>query len=195
MNLEYQAKQSLEPSRAQEPEPTQEPTVLSVLSSSPEAMEALSPRERAFALENSIRAAALAPVECPLRHFFADGVYVREIFMPAGAVIVGHIHKHEHVAIMQKGDISIYDETGLQRMKGPHTFISKAGIKRALYIHEDTIFSTIHRLRDPDERDLDALKKEYVTETNAEYEQYMLTIENKGLLTPNATRGQARGQA
>jgi hypothetical protein len=162
---------------------TDETTILSVLSSTPEAMDALSPRERAFALENAIRADNLPALELPLRHFFADGVYVREIFMPAGAVVVGHIHKHEHVAIMQTGDISIYDETGLQRMKGPHTFISKAGIKRALYIHSNTLFTTIHRLRDPNERDLDALKKEYVAETIAEYEQFMLTIENKGLLT------------
>jgi hypothetical protein len=179
MNLEYQAKQSLEPSRAEDGEPA----VLSVLSASPQALEALSPRERAFALEGAIRAADLPPVELPLRHFFADGVYVREIFMPAGAVVVGHIHKHEHVAIMQTGDISIFDETGLQRMKGPHTFISKAGIKRALFIHQDTVFTTIHRLRDPDERDLDALKKEYVAETIAEYEEFMLNMDKQGLLT------------
>lgn len=183
MNLEYQAKQSLDPSC-----PMDAPTVLSVLSSTREEMEGLSPRDRAFALEHAARATNLPSVELPLRHFFADGVYVREIFMPAGAVVVGHIHKHEHVAIMLKGDISIYDETGLQRMKGPHTFISKAGIKRALYIHEDTLFTTIHRLRDPDERDLDELKKEYVTETIQEYEEFMLSTEKEALLTNGGTR-------
>ena len=34
--------------------------------------------------------------KCPLRHFFADGVYVREIFIPKGMLIVGKIHKHSH---------------------------------------------------------------------------------------------------
>jgi hypothetical protein len=33
-------------------------------------------------------------VELPLRHFIADGCYVREIFMPAGLDVTGRIHKH-----------------------------------------------------------------------------------------------------
>jgi hypothetical protein len=198
MNLEYQAKHSLEPSRTDDSE---EPTILSVLSTTPQALEALPPRERAFALENAIRAnigTGLEERTLPLRHWIANGVYVREIFMPAGTVVVGWIHKHEHVAIMQQGDISIYDETGLQRMKGPCTFISRTGVKRALYIHTDTLFTTIHsishlpaadieRLKQEIGRvapgaDIIELKREVAAETNAEYEEFMLTQENQGLL-------------
>ena len=42
-------------------------------------------------------------VECPLKHYFAPGVYLREIFMPAGSVVIGKIHKTEHFNIIQKG--------------------------------------------------------------------------------------------
>lgn len=139
-------------------------------------MNALAAIENVFALQHALehQAHPSKRIALPLRHFFANGVYVREISMPAGAVVIGHIHKHEHVAIMQRGAMSIYDETGLQRMTAPHTFISRPGVKRALYIHEDVIFTTIHRMSDPFLRDLNALHKEFVAETQEEYMVYAL---------------------
>ena len=180
-----------------------ETTILSVLSADPKSLEELPPRDRAFALEASIRAnigTTLEPRKLPLRHFLANGVYVREISMPAGTVVVGWIHKHDHVAAMLTGDISIYDETGLQRMKGPTTFISKAGIKRAIYVHEDTIFTTVHGVGhcDPEQierfklaiaaaldgEDVVELKCEVACETVEEYEGFMITQSNiRGAIT------------
>ena len=33
----------------------------------------------------------------PLKHTFADGIYVRQMSMRPGSVVVGAIHKHLHV--------------------------------------------------------------------------------------------------
>ncbi len=153
--------------------------VLSALALTEQGLRALPPVARVFALQHEmdklIHPSKRTPL--PLRHFFANGVYVREISMPAGAVVVGHIHKHEHVAIMIQGDMSVYDETGLQRIEAPHTFISRAGVKRALYIHEDVIFTTIHKMQDPAQRDLIALHHEFVAITPEEYEAHALGYE------------------
>lgn len=139
---------------------------------------------RAFAFEREI-GRAVPPskqLDLPLRHYFADGTYVREMFMPKNTVIVGHIHKYEHVAMVIYGDVSVYDHTGVRRVVGPHTFVSEAGVKRAFYAHEDTLFCTVHRLRDPNMRDLEELEKEFVAVTDTEYKAFLLT-HNQGLLT------------
>lgn len=93
--------------------------------------------------------------ECPLKHYFAPGVYIREIFMPAGLIVIGKIHKTEHFNIIQKGAVSLFSEHGVEYKCGPITFISKPGVQKVLYIHEDTVWSTVHIT---DERDLEALE-------------------------------------
>lgn len=99
---------------------------------------------------------ALPQVDCPLKHYFAPGVYIREIFMPAGAIVIGKIHKTEHFNIIQRGAVSLIDEKGERELlHAPHTFVSKAGVQKVLYIHEDTVWSTVHLTS---ERDLDKLE-------------------------------------
>ena len=44
---------------------------------------------------------------CPLNHYFSDGIYVREITIPAGMVIVGKIHKHRHPNFLIKGKVMV----------------------------------------------------------------------------------------
>ena len=84
--------------------------------------------------------------ECPLKHSFADGIYVREIFIPAGTLLVGKIHKHEHPNMFVSGDVSVYTEyDGVQRLNKPTSMISKSGTKRVVYAHQDTIWITYHR--------------------------------------------------
>lgn len=84
-------------------------------------------------------------VECPLKHYFAPGVYLREIFMPAGSIVIGKIHKTEHFNIIQKGKVSLFgDGKPREVLEGPVTFISSPGIQKVLYIHEDTVWSTVH---------------------------------------------------
>lgn len=98
-------------------------------------------------------------VECPLKHHFAPGVYLREIFMPAGAIVIGKIHKTEHFNIIQKGKVSLIGEGETCVLEGPCTFVSKAGIQKVLYIHEDTIWSTVHLT---EERDLERLEAQLI---------------------------------
>lgn len=84
-------------------------------------------------------------VDCPLRHYFAPGVYLREIFMPADSVVIGKIHRTEHFNIIQKGRVRVAHGDGTTMvLEGPCTFVSKAGVQKTLYIETDTIWTTIH---------------------------------------------------
>jgi hypothetical protein len=130
---------------------------------------AIESRSKILALQSAI--GQCAQVDLPLTHYFADGVYVRQIFMPAGTVVVGKIHMREHVNIVSCGDVTCFTEFQVARFQGPKTFISTPGTKRALYVHEHTIWSTIHRV---DHDDIAKLEDELVVETYAEYDKKLI---------------------
>jgi hypothetical protein len=58
--------------------------------------------------------------------------------------LTGKVHNFDHVSILSKGDVSVMTPDGVNRIKAPATWISKAGTKRLIYVHEETIWSTIH---------------------------------------------------
>lgn len=80
----------------------------------------------------------------PVKHSFADGCYVREIFNPAGELLVTKIHKKEHPFFLMKGKMSILTEEGVKHIQAPHHGITKPGTKRIIYTHTDCVFITVH---------------------------------------------------
>ena len=87
---------------------------------------------------------ALPQLDLKPVHYFAKGMYARELFMPAGSVITGKIHKQEHLVIISSGTVSISTENGTQLIQGPATFVAPGGSKRAFFAHTDTLFTVIH---------------------------------------------------
>lgn len=103
---------------------------------------------------------------CSLTHRFTPGMYVREIFMPAGVVWTTKIHKFEHPFVVSQGLVSVYSGIdGPQLIRAPHCGITKAGTRRFLVVHEDTIWTTFH-LNPNDERDLTVLGPQLCTHRN-----------------------------
>lgn len=101
---------------------------------------------------------ALPQTDCPLKHTFAPGMYAREIYLPADTFIVGKIHKHAHLNIVTRGRCTVVTEFGRREIDasaGPVTFTSDAGAKRALYVHEDTVWTTIHAVQSTDLADIE----------------------------------------
>lgn len=99
---------------------------------------------------------------CPLKHTFADGVYIREIFIPKGTLLVGKIHKHSHPNFLLKGDVSVATEEGPKRLQAPLSMVSPAGTKRVVYAHEDTVWITVHVT---DKKDLCEIEEEIIAKT------------------------------
>jgi len=100
---------------------------------------------------------------CQIKHHFSPGVYSREMFMPKGSLVVGAIHKHDHLVIVV-GDIETVIDGELVRLKGHNTFLSKKGAKRALLAYEDSwvtgIFAT-------NETDIAKLENELVEDADS----------------------------
>lgn len=123
-------------------------------------------RERLDALESELR--KHPQVEIEPRHYFAKGLYAREITIPRGTLLTGKIHTTQHINIISQGDISVLTEHGPKRVKAPCTLISPPGTKRAGYAHEDTVWTTIHAnpndLTDPDELEAVLITPVYLVE-------------------------------
>lgn len=86
----------------------------------------------------------LPQVECPLEHHFCNGVYLREITMPAGTRIIGHEHNTEHFNIILKGRAKVYCEGDVSTITAPHLFVSGPGARKILEIEEDMTWMTVH---------------------------------------------------
>lgn len=113
---------------------------------------------------------ALPQVDCRTEHFFGPGLYIRQITIPAGALVVGHAHKTEHVNIMLKGRVTIATPEGVATLSAPLVFIAPPGRKVAL-AHEETVWQNVHAT---DERDLDKLEELFVEKSDTWNETHAL---------------------
>lgn len=112
-------------------------------------------REAVVALQNAL--ATLPQLDLPPKHYFAPGMYGRELAIPADSVVVGKIHRHQHITILLSGTATINTDKGMETITGPHTWISQENAKRALYTHTDCVFFTCHT-NETNETDLDVLE-------------------------------------
>jgi hypothetical protein len=82
-------------------------------------------------------------VDLQTKHYFGPSIYVREVTMPAGSVVIGKHHKKEHLCIMLQGRMIIIDEDGKrEEMVAPLTYVAQPG-RKVLYILETTVFQNL----------------------------------------------------
>lgn len=95
-------------------------------------------------------------VECPITHYFVNGVYCREMFMPKGVVLTSKIHLSMHPFILSKGKIAVVDNNGEpQIIEAPYLGVTFPGTRRIIYSYEDSVWTTIHRTDVKPESDSD----------------------------------------
>lgn len=98
------------------------------------------------------------PVVIEPVHRFAKGLYAREITIPKGTLLTGRVHKTEHLNFCV-GDITVWTEDGMKRIRGHATLVSRPGTKRVGYAHEDTVWTTVHAT---EETELEKLEAELI---------------------------------
>lgn len=122
-------------------------------------------RAKVYALETALL--AMPQVDCPVRNLFADGLYAREMTLPAGTVITGAVHKTQHITIISKGMVRVLRPEGAVVFVAPAMFISEPGVKNAVHALEDTVWTTFHPNVD-NEQSVDVLVERYTTSKNSE---------------------------
>lgn len=112
----------------------------------------------------------------PLKHSFSDGIYTREMFLPKDTFAIGKIHKLDHTWFLLKGSLLIATQDGVEKVVAPFQGNSKAGVKRAVYVLEDSVFVNVFP-NNGNVKDIDELEKTFVVETQEQFKEFL--IKNK----------------
>ena len=119
-------------------------------------------RKKIFNIENSIlenknpnyKTFTNDTENCPLKHYFSDGIYVREIFIPKGMVIT--------------------EQKGEEIIEGPCFMMSEPGTKRALYSVTDLVWTTIHH-NPTNTEEISELEDMVIAKNYDEYNKFIKT--------------------
>lgn len=89
-------------------------------------------------------------IKCEEKHHFGPNLYIKEVTMPAGSLIIGKYHRLEHMCNMMSGRMIVVDSEGNRsELIAPMTFMAKPGRKIA-YIIETVVFQNIYSTSETD---------------------------------------------
>lgn len=80
----------------------------------------------------------------PVVHHFAPDLYGREILLKEGSVVIGKLHAHSHLNILAQGHVLVATEDGIEEIKAPCVWTSKAGTKRVVHAIIDSVWVCLH---------------------------------------------------
>lgn len=106
--------------------------------------------------------------EIPIKHQFADQIYIRQMDLKQGHVIVGAVHNHLHAWFLMKGHVIINNNGEIIEHIAPCYTVSDPGSQRLIYAIEDSIFVNVHK-NPTNTQDIKELEKEIVSMTLEEY--------------------------
>lgn len=112
-------------------------------------------------------------VDCPVQHHFGPGIYIREVFFPAGIYVMGHAHKKPTMNILLKGKMAVMVNGEARVIEGPYIFNSEPGRKFA-YVIEDCIFQNLHAT---EETDLEKIEEIFIDKSDA-WKNKQIEIQN-----------------
>ena len=128
----------------------------------------LSMRDKIHAIEKEMF--KLPQIEIPVRHFFNTGVYAREVFIPAGALVTGVTYKYPQINILSKGRMRVMIEDDIHEIEAPYTVVSDRGIKRIAFAVTVCVWTTILQTH---LTDIDAIEKEFFAYSEQEYQDFL----------------------
>lgn len=114
----------------------------------------------------------------PLKHTFADGIYVRQMSMKKDSAVIGKIHKNNHIWFLLCGSLSVASETNSEDYKAPCYVEAPAGSKRVIYAHEDSVWVNIYP-NPTNTKNLKELESVIIAKDYNEFEEYINNKNNK----------------
>jgi hypothetical protein len=107
----------------------------------------------------------------PLKHTFVDGLYIRELTMAKDTFAIGKLQKYEHLWILLKGRLTVTTISGTEDYEAPCYVKAKAGEKKAVVAHEDSVFINVYP-NPNNEMDLESIENTWIAKNYLEYEKF-----------------------
>lgn len=98
-------------------------------------------------------------IELPLKHSWDNGQYVREIFIPQGALLIGSPHRHGHRCVLVSGRALHIREHESTERSAPFWMYTAPDCQMVVYAYTDVIGRTYHP--DSGERDIEKCRDEH----------------------------------
>lgn len=106
---------------------------------------------------------ALDQVDCPVLHHFGPGIYMREVMLLAGSLVIGHHQKQDHLNIMLSGKVAIIEDDAVKVLTAPMIFTGKPGRKIG-YIIETCAWLNVYSTN---ETNIDKLESMFLDKSEA----------------------------
>jgi len=132
--------------------------------------------ENAMLASDDVRIAKGNSDMFPLKHSFSEGVYIREMFMPKGGLVIGKLYKISHTWFLLSGELEVATDEGNEYYIGPCYVNAPEGTKRVLHAVSDVIFVKVYT--NPENIiDTDKLEEILTCSSYKEYKEYKLLKE------------------
>jgi len=108
----------------------------------------------------SILLTGVSKSEPEIKHYFSEGVCIREATLLAGTFALGASHKHKHITIVSKGTVHIRIGNESKVIHAPCTFESEANTRKLAFAYTDCVISNVIVT---DLTDIDEIEKQFTT--------------------------------
>ena len=125
-------------------------------------------REQIFAIEAEMK--KFPQLDIPVKHYFSDGIYAREITVPPDSLITGVIHKYPQINILSRGIIRVSVDEEIREFAAPYTVVSPAGVKRIAYCITEVVWTTFVQTF---LTDIDEIEKKFFAYSEQEYQDFL----------------------
>lgn len=99
--------------------------------------------------------------EYQTEHYFSNGMYCRKASFPAGQLIVGAVHKEQHLFILASGKAKVWTDQSESILNSGDVICGEPGVKRVVYTITDCIGINVFKT---DSTDLDEIEKQITEE-------------------------------
>jgi hypothetical protein len=98
--------------------------------------------------------------EAPLKHIFEPGVYIREMEIPEGVVVIGRPHTKGHRTQLVSGSVLHVTEHGRRVLESPYEEITVPMFQVVVFTLSPVVARTYH-VNASEERDIKKLESEW----------------------------------
>ena len=88
-------------------------------------------------------------------HFFGDGIYAKEMRVPAGYQVGKHVHTYSHLSILASGRVRLTTGEFYKDYTAPACIEIKAGVQHVIDALEDSVWFCIHATDEKDASKVD----------------------------------------
>jgi quercetin dioxygenase-like cupin family protein len=83
-------------------------------------------------------------------HHFSDGLYAKQMVIPAGMMAGTHQHNYSHLSVLASGRVLVTDDKGSKEYSAPACIEIKSHVNHTIYALSDAVWFCIHATEETD---------------------------------------------